>query len=89
MFLHPNTEVVVFKICPVPNGESFYWRFKNNKTFEDLKNDLDKKQKMKKENHYFEKDGVVINDNETLIKEGIRYNSCINAVSDDCLKVLF
>lgn len=88
MFSHHNFEVICFEISPFPNGESFYWRFNNNKTFKDLKNDLDKKQKMKKETYYFEKNGHVINESNTLRREGITNDSCLSAIRIDCLNII-
>lgn len=63
-----NMSIIKFNILSIPSGEEFSYSIDSNKTFGDLKNDLDEKNIMKKETYYFSLNYTVLND-DLIIKE--------------------
>lgn len=78
---------VQFIIHCVWNNETLLWTFDNNKTFEELKEDLQKDYKLKKETYYFKINNQIINDNEILKEKGVENGSCVDIVSNNCIKI--
>lgn len=82
-----NTSVIRFIIRSFPTFESLYWIFDSNKSFAELKNDLEKKLKIKKDTYYFEISNNIIKENMILKDAGISNDSYVNIINNDCIKV--
>lgn len=78
--INQNISVVQFTVQCFPGEEKLTCNFDINKSFRDLKNELQEKYKMKQGTYYLEMNGHVIDDDVTLKDQKVENNSCINAV---------
>lgn len=85
--LNQNARVVQFTIHLIPSFKVFSYKFDNNKTFGDLKNDLKENLKIKKGTYHFEVNEEIMDDEIILADRGIINNSEINIVDNDCIKI--
>lgn len=70
-----------------PDDETFSFKFDENKTFGDLKNDLVKKEKIKKGEYYIQMNDHVLNDEMVLKYHGVMNNCNLNIVKNEYVKI--
>lgn len=80
--------MVIININIFPYDKSFTYDFCENKSFEDLKKDLIKRQIIEKEAYYIEINDDIINDDMIIKEKGIRDYMEINIVKNDYLKII-
>lgn len=74
-------------ILLIPSNEFFYYDFDNNKSFGELKNELEEKYILRKGKYYFEMEDHILNDDIILKDVGIRDYCEINAIRNDYIKI--
>lgn len=79
--------MVNLQIHVIPYQDKFDYDFDENKTVLDLKNELIKTEKMKKDNYYVENEGNIMNDDMILKDNGVKNYSWIDIVRIDYIKV--
>lgn len=79
--------IIKFNINYLPHFKSYSWIFDINKTFVDLKKDLEKNNKLKKGMYYFGVEEDIMKDNITLKDYGIIDHVVINVVDNNSTKV--
>lgn len=82
-----NALMVEIIIYVFPGGEKFNIKFDSNKSFEDLRNYLFKRQIIMNKEYYFEKNGLIMNDNMILKDKGVKNHSYICAVDNNYIKI--
>lgn len=81
-----NTSKIQLKIHQIPDNDFSYF-FDRNKSFRELKIELEKNNLIKKGEFHFEIDFHVINDDMLLKDCKSIYYSCINVVRNDYLRI--
>lgn len=79
--------MINIKICVFPGDNCYSLNFDENKTFEDLKNDLQEKQIIKKGVCYIEMNDNIMDDDMILKNNGVKKNSYINVVRNESIKI--
>lgn len=79
--------LVQFIIRLIPTSQCLLWTFDENKSFGDLKKDLEKKHKVKKGEYYIEMNDHVMKDDMIMKDNGVRNDSNVNVIRNDCIKI--
>lgn len=88
MSLSPqNISMIKIIIHVFPGNEKLTHVFDGNKSFADLKDDLLERQIIKKGTYYAEMNDNILNDDMILKGNGVKNDSEINIVRNDCIKI--
>lgn len=79
--------MIEFTICFIPKNVSLTYYFDGNKNFGDLKNYLEEKYEIQKGSYYLEMNDHVLDDNVTLKGKGVKNDTCIYVISNNCMKI--
>lgn len=83
--IKPST--VKVEIHVFPEDEIIKCNFSNDRTFWDLKEELEKTHNMKNGTYYFEVNDCIIYDYMPINEYGYTYDININAIRSDCVKI--
>lgn len=82
-----SSTMIQFIIRLIPTGQSLLWTFDENKSFGDLKKELEKKDKVKKGEYYIEMNDDIMKDDMIMKDNGVRNDSDVNVIRNDCIKI--
>lgn len=83
-----NSSSIQICIKMIPSNSSFSCIFDSNRSFGDLKDNLQEGGVIPKDAYYFEMNGEVFSDNMILREKNVFNNSCLNAVRKDIINII-
>lgn len=82
-----NSYFIQFLIKMFPGNCSFSYSFDPNRSFGDLKNNLQENGVLSKDTYYFEMNGEAFSDNMILREKNVSNGSCLDAIRKDIINI--